>query len=152
MHVHGVLLGPDGKELFSQSNPGQVTLTGRKAIQKTLHNAIAITDTLAKDSAITEVADIPLRKILHVRNTLDQPVDISVFVYSRLGDTGTTYYGPSNINSGTTKTVAAGVNMILTETDSPALNHPVQFMMVRAKCSVAPTTGSVSVWLEGVPN
>ena len=28
MHVHGVLLGPDGKELFSQSNPGQVTLTG----------------------------------------------------------------------------------------------------------------------------
>lgn len=120
-----------------------VTLTGRNVQEKQGHNALAITDTTNKDSLMIDVSDLN-RKAIFVVNSLNQAVDVSLIIY--------TSDGINALTLGSPKTLAAGVWGLVTATDIPTLAEPVSKMKIRLKCAVAPSSGSISTWVEGVKN
>ena len=153
MHVHGVLLGPDGKELFSQSNPGQVTLTGRNVVKiADLYNALAITDTNFKDSLNYDVS--PYQELqLWCLNTHNQAVEL----YGSILFNGGNYTIADTTGNAVKLTLPLGMSRValITPSDFKVLNaksHAAQVMKFRAVAPTAPTSGSLTVLLMGRVN
>jgi hypothetical protein len=113
-------------------------LTGRKAIEIVMHNGLAIVDTANYDVVIDVSAYD--RKNIFIVNLLNQSVTVQVFI---LALTGT-----SNVSLGT-KVIASGTSGMITQVDFTAMLEPTQRYRVRLFCTVAPTSGTVTTYLEG---
>ena len=169
MHVHGVLLGPDGKELFSQSNPGQVTLTGsivdtsdntlktkamgRNVEEVMLFNAIAFTDTTYKTSGAKDISKYREFSLLFT-NSHDQTINLnyqiastSVTPASTFTWNGTTFATPKSI-----AIQPGGVSRFYFKMDDLGVTRMPQKILFVLTPAAAPTTGSITGVLMGVPN
>lgn len=104
-------------------------------------NSLSITDTSNHDSATMDISSIGGRKCILVQNNLNQQVTISL-IAGNSAWTATTIAG--------SKQIAANAVGIIAVSDIPLLEEPVQKVAIRAQCNTAPTTGSLSAWIEGV--
>ena len=100
-------------------------------------NALAIADIINHET-IVDVSTLG-RKTLHVVNSLNQSVAITLYVLRKDG------YGYSAL---TTKTLSSG-NISYNASDYPYLGEPVQKFAMRVVCTTAPTTGSITINIEG---
>ena len=120
-----------------------IKLTGRKVEEIILHNVLAIRDTANHNSSYIDISNLSGKKYLHITNDLDQSVDVTLLIATA----GTTDFA---LVAGQTKTITAGTWDTVTAADIRELAEPLQQLSVRLKCSIAPTTGTVTVFLEGV--
>jgi hypothetical protein len=102
-------------------------------------NALAITDT-ANHDVVMDVSNLSGRKFLFINNTLNQSVTIQVGIVSGSG----LWFMLGS------KTVTTSNYGIISASDMPLLVEPMMKMAIRISCSVAPTSGTVSVWIAGV--
>jgi len=111
-------------------------------VQETLIlNAVAIGDTVNHDSETINISNLGGRKNLLVKNTHNQSVNVSMV-----------FYDSASFAAGVTVAVAVpnSASKIISATDIPQLLEPIQKIKVRLACTVAPTSGSANVYLEGV--
>lgn len=106
----------------------------------TAFNALAIIDTVNHDVTI-DVSNLSGRKVFLVCNTHNQAVTVSIIA--------ATSSGTSCVTLGS-KSVAATSYALISAADIATLVEPFMKLTVRTQCSVAPTSGNVTVWLEGV--
>lgn len=127
----------------SSANPLDIKQTGRNAQEVLFHNALAITDTANKDvnppSGI-DISTISGRKAIMVYSTLNQAVTISILVRNKAG---------LAIIAGS-KNIASQTYAVITSSDVTALADPWQNITLRAACATAPTSGTLTTFLQGV--
>lgn len=132
----------DDFEVVKGSNGApNVQLVGRKSAEKPFHNAVSIRDTANNDTVNTDVSDLSGRKVILIDNTLNQSVIISVIV--RPNSEAFSY------NAGSV-TISASSTGIITPAAIPVLDDPWMKVQLRAVCSVAPTSGTLTTILSGV--
>ena len=134
-----VLVDSNGVPLDTSGNPPSFKLAGRNATDVYVFNALAITDTGIHNSARIDCTPYPGKKVLYVENTLNQAVNLTLFAYPSLG--GGNAYSAQN--------VAASTNVIIEPGVIAALDDPINNFILQAACTVAPTSGSLTVFLEG---
>jgi hypothetical protein len=129
------------------TTPAVTTLSGRNVEEVRSFNAEAITDTTSHLSA-----NVDLSKYKKIRmfalSTLDQPVQLTFY----RGDQSTTYY--YNGTSWVQPTITLDQPFIYdVNSYFNILNDWVDLsMQLSAKCATAPTSGSLTVYIEGVNN
>lgn len=125
---------------INASNPKPVQLTGRNVKEKIAHNGIAIIDTANYDQVV-DVSDME-RKSIFIVNLLNQQVTVTVYAMSQTGSFSVTLG---------TKTVAASTSGVITSSDSgmAALAEPCQRLKIRIAAAVAPTSGTITSYVEG---
>lgn len=106
----------------------------------TAHSAVSVRDT-ANNEVLVDVVDVTGEKLVVINSTLNQAVDISLFAEG----TGYTY-----ITLGAAKNIAINGTGVISSGDIPGLRAPISKLRVRAKATVAPTTGNLSIYVEGV--
>lgn len=106
-----------------------------------LLSALAVTDTVGHYSSIFDISNLSGRKYIHVASTLNQAATVSVLVYNSAGS--------GNVTIGS-KSIAANTNGIITASDIANLSEPYSKMAVCVTCAVAPASGNINIWLEGV--
>lgn len=127
---------------IKDNGDGTYSSTNAKVVFETqLFSALAVTDNQPHDSSQADVSGISGRKYLHFVNTLNQAVTVSVI--------GCISDGTNSVTLGA-KSFAASTSGIITAVDIPALLEPLQKIVVRVQCSTAPSSGNISVFLEGV--
>lgn len=127
---------------IKDNGDGTYSTTTASIVQEIqLLNAVAIRNTSPNTSTTVDATALSSRKYFHVSNTLNQAVTIGVTVYTSDGNNGVV------IGS---KSIAAGTNGLITIADISTLSEPFNKISITATCSIAPASGSVSVWLEGV--
>lgn len=116
-----------------------VQLATRKTSQIIGHNAVAIRNTSNNDVDV-DVTLVPGLKALIVSNTTDQQA--SVLIYAKSANY-------SFAAMGAAKTVNAGAAFMFSDSDFSGLRLPLQKITVRISFTAAPTSGSVSSYIEG---
>ena len=151
-----------GKVGIDQTTPGTtngVQLTAITHIQTIVIDALAIADTIEHVSAIIDVRSIQGRKCIYIAHSCDQPITrIGVWVFKestnpwaalgRIADftalnilsASGAMIGPDAAATGSTPNYFA----------VPLLASPVRYLRVGITCAVAPTSGSVTVYVAGV--
>lgn len=122
-----------------------VQLTGRNVQEIVYFNALAITDAANHDSGsppYRDVSTIGGKKMLIAYNTTDQAITLNLLT--------SPISGSGALQVGQTFSLPSGQSKTITSADIRELGEPINRLGVRLKAGVAPTTGSVSVWLEGV--
>jgi hypothetical protein len=130
----------------------KVQLAGRNAISKTLFNALAIADTNFYASTLgTWLSNVRNAELIIV-NTLNQQVTLSFVDSSGSGikglNLGTFYYLQVSIPAEPRTFSITG------DADKhwSILNKPSDYnFKFQLNCTVAPTSGSVSIYLKGEP-
>jgi hypothetical protein len=89
---------------------------------------------------LVDVSALTGEKLIVITSTLNQPVTMTAFIEGN----GYTYV------SGGSKAVLTNSPAVATSVDIPALKAPVQKLRIRIKADTAPTSGSVTVYIEGV--
>jgi len=124
--------------------------TDKNVIERSIFNALAISDTSFKYGTLVTTSGGKYQ--IRVRSTLDQPVQIGLS-----GIDGDRQRGTKTISGSTlgdlTITIPAnsGANSIIITPDTWApLKGPLKSLSLIAKCSVAPTTGSLTAVLVEV--
>lgn len=103
------------------------------------HNAVSIRDTSNNDSSLIDVS-VSENKSVYVHNGLNQTLSVQLLIYS---PDGTQYYAvPSP------KTITAGSSYLITTADFLLLNAPICKIKVRLFCTVSPTSGAASAWVQ----
>ncbi|RUS42276.1 hypothetical protein [Cohnella sp. AR92] len=111
-----------------------------KASQQLIgHNAVAIRNTSPNDVDV-DVLQIPGLKALIISNTTDQQA--TVIIYAKASNY-------SFAGMGGSKTVNAGSAFMFSDADFTGLRMPLQKLTVRVSFATAPTSGSVSSFIEG---
>ena len=103
-----------------------------------LFSALAITDTTAHDSNAS-VTIYAQQKTILVVNGLNQ----SVSIQAQWSRDGSSWY-----NLGTAQSVTAGAAAEIGTSTISALGDYLPMLRVTATCATAPTSGSLSAWLE----
>ncbi|WP_067929529.1 hypothetical protein [Alicyclobacillus shizuokensis] len=123
-----------------------VSLTGRSVQEVTIINALAIADTNPHSSGNINVQSYSGKKSLFIVSSLNQSCTLSfnVRTLNLNGFTAATF----NIQAGkyafiTAQTTAATGSFA-------ALDEPFSMIEVVLQCATAPTSGSISVYMEGV--
>lgn len=136
---------------------GRFELAVRNVEQVYIFNALAITDTLAKDSGFIDVSKYRNYALIAM-STLNQSVDIGLIANDLARGQFTIYDGTAWVNAVSTKKVTIPAT---TSGDTYDLNTFWTFLKdtpqlkkieLRATCAVAPTTGSITIAVLGVPN
>ena len=113
-----------------------------KTVEVITHNGVAVRDTANQDGVgFIDVSGYG-RKMLHILNLLDQSVTVTIQARAN---------AVANTVTIVTKTIGPGVFEKLNSADSTALTDPYQQWRIRATCSVAPASGSLSIYFEGDP-
>lgn len=123
-------INPDG----SENN----VITGKKTQQILGHIGLAITDTSNHDVDVN-VSALPGMKALVVTNTTNQTVNINLYAKA-------SNYLFASMGS---VTVAAGGTGLYTDTNFAGLRTPLQTITIRAYFSTAPSSGTISTFIEG---
>lgn len=103
------------------------------------HNAATIRDTAGLD-VVVDVSKMTGEKQIIINTTLNQPVTMTAYAEG----TGYTF-----AILGTGKAFSTGAG-IMTSTELPGLKGSSPKIRIRLACATAPTTGSVSTYIEGV--
>lgn len=129
-----------------------VQLTGRNVVEVVAINALAINDTTTRFASVDLSA---FRSVfIFAQSTLDKNVELSLYQNQSIAN----YYWDEETNtfvSGAVGTASIGVGLYYLN------NHPafkvfngngLRTLRIRHKCNDAPTTGSLTVTIWGVPN
>lgn len=129
----------------------RIKVESNGAMEIVTHSEVVIRDTANHQTDFIDVSMMPGKKILSVRNALDQAVTVSLFGPYRSNNTGG---GGVVLGS-----VSAGLSgyFIGRDTDMSSdalrgvqvLNAPAYKIIIRLACAIAPTSGSVTAWLTG---
>ena len=115
-------------------------LSGRNVQEILGHNAVAITDTVVHNTAILDLSVISGKKTIFVQNTLNQAITIVIWVTVPSG-------GVINSNG---IIVPANEPKLITAADMPLLAEPLYSALIQGRCTIAPTSGSLTTYMEGV--
>lgn len=128
--------------LTGSSSTLPVLLTARSVTELTAFNAVAITSTtaIAANATVSQFND----KTLWFNNTHNEPLTLTIGIKSSITGEGT-YSLP------TTQTIAAGARVAVTAAEVPQLAHPFQQIYLQLQASTAPTSGSITGFVEGEP-
>lgn len=135
-------------------SPRDFSLTGRNVQDIVLVNALAVTDTSTHSSGSINVSALSGRKIVTISSTLNQDTTVSIIARDQRGN-GVTM-GTVTVAASTGGTIIAFVapeGSISAKSSTGSftlLASPFWNMEIRVSCSTAPTSGSISVYLEGV--
>ena len=141
MHVHGN--GPNGEV--------NVTLTGRNVEDVYFLNAIAITDTANHPSGLINIGKYRSFK-LFAQCSLNQPPTLTLrrSSFFKRWD-GTAWKASSSAEEQITVSTDGTIHWLNSKWTWLG-DSGIDTLRIDAICSVAPTSGTLSIWLEGVPN
>jgi len=120
----------------------------------TLFSSVAIVDTAENLSALISVATLAKYRELYllVVNSLDNAGHNVALVLTPL-NTNTNFVTPANTYIEHTVLNYTSRSLLLTKTELPPLGAPGAYpFKLKAKATVAPTAGSITITLWGVPN
>ncbi|TYP67678.1 hypothetical protein [Paenibacillus methanolicus] len=90
-----------------------------------------------------DVSKLTGKKNLLVINKHDQPVEVYIYLHPKVKD------GQFSIALDKV-TIAANTSKVYDATDIPKLDALAQNMQAKVFCATAPTTGNITIFLEGV--
>ncbi|MCE4052033.1 hypothetical protein [Bacillus sp. Au-Bac7] len=131
----------DAIDTISKSILAGITLGGRGVIETSLITAVAVTSTTQQSSPIVNISNVSGRKYIHVTNSHNQACTIYLKVRNKAG-TATVSLGSAVVQPLSSRTI--------TIADIPALTEPLQNIQIDFAFATAPTSGSISAWVEGV--
>lgn len=136
------------------NDPFLTQLTGRNVEKTSIFNGLAITDTTNKVSSTIDLTKYKQVTFI-VINSLDQEVEL---IFQEVIGTFYGYYNPSTsawvaTNNNPIKVPSSGQRRnILNTVPVPLFDRPLERVTVIARCTTAPTTGALTVYVLGVPN
>jgi hypothetical protein len=120
-----------------------------------LVNALQIRDTNPHAGSPVDVSMYPGRKVLHISNTHNQTVSVTVTAYNANGGAGVSTASFSVTAGATAILTAAGTltgGTFTAGSNFSLLGEPLQQISISATASTAPTSGQLDVWVEGRVN
>lgn len=148
--MRSALIDQNGN-FVSASNPLPTQLTGRNIEQVYFHNALAITDTNIKQSLSIDLTKY--REIyFFARSSLDQPVDVYLNIENAITTVWNNGAWDATNERKITLPASGGSRIYLLNTARAWLNGKIKTMRIDVGCNAAPTSGSVTVYVMGVPN
>lgn len=128
------------KALVTDKNAG-VQLPNKVVAELPLVSAQAVTTTSTQSSQNLNVSTLSGRKYIHVTNSHNQSCTLFVKAKNKSG-AATVSLGSVTVSNLASRTITA--------TDIPALLDPLQIIQIDFSFATAPTSGSLSAWVEGV--
>ncbi len=138
------------RAIDNSTNALTALATGRQYQSTTVLNAVAITDTAQHLSGNISIATIAGPKVVEISSTLNQPVtsvevwldnhSVATFTALSIGTAGAIISGQ-----------AAATGVATTWLQVPAFLDPYAFLQIGITCATAPTAGSVSAVVAGLP-
>jgi hypothetical protein len=125
--------------MITEDNP---VPTKKPYLAVTGHNAVAIRDTANSDVTV-DVSKILGEKVVVVTNTTNQQINVNVYAKG-------TNYSYALALGATAQAIAAGAAIVLSSNQFAFLKSPVPQLIIRASAATAPTSGSISTFVEGV--
>ena len=127
---------------------GSVRLTGRNTTLVAAFTALAITDTAVHTSSAIDVSGFANWSII-AYSTLNQSCTISLVDGGMLGANALRKATDTSIG---TSIAGSSATVVITHADEAPIGSPLTKVRVTVVCAVAPTSGSISVSISGIPN